>query len=56
MRASEFITENASAASTTSGSIAPVAMPWGRAQSQEMQDRSFLVNTPTAPRLIHRRG
>ena len=29
MRASEFIAENASAASTTAGSIAPVAMPLG---------------------------
>jgi hypothetical protein len=29
MRASEFITENASVASTTSGSIAPVSMPLG---------------------------
>jgi hypothetical protein len=29
MRASEFIAENASVASTTAGSIAPVAMPLG---------------------------
>ena len=29
MRASEFILENASAASTTAGSIAPVAQPLG---------------------------
>lgn len=29
MRASEFITENASVASTTAGSIAPVSMPLG---------------------------
>jgi hypothetical protein len=29
MRASEFIVENSSAATTTSGSIAPVAMPLG---------------------------
>lgn len=29
MRASEFIAENASAASTTAGSIAPVAQPLG---------------------------
>jgi hypothetical protein len=29
MRASEFIAENASAASTAAGSIAPVAMPLG---------------------------
>jgi hypothetical protein len=31
MRASEFIIENASAASTTAGSIAPVAQPLGGA-------------------------
>ena len=29
MRASEFVVENASVASTTAGSIAPVAMPLG---------------------------
>jgi hypothetical protein len=29
MRASEFIAENASVASTTAGSIAPVSMPLG---------------------------
>jgi hypothetical protein len=29
MRASEFIVENSGAATTTSGSIAPVAMPLG---------------------------
>jgi len=29
MRASEFIAENASVASTTAGSIAPVAQPMG---------------------------
>ena len=29
MRAREFVTENASAASTTAGSIAPVAQPLG---------------------------
>jgi hypothetical protein len=30
MRASEFIAENASVATTTAGSIAPVSMPLGR--------------------------
>jgi hypothetical protein len=29
MRAREFVTENASVASTTAGSIAPVSMPMG---------------------------
>ena len=29
MRANEFVTENASVASTTAGSIAPVSMPLG---------------------------
>jgi uncharacterized pyridoxamine 5'-phosphate oxidase family protein len=30
MRASEFVVENASVASTTAGSIAPVAQPLGK--------------------------
>jgi hypothetical protein len=34
MRASEFIAENASVASTTAGSIAPVSMPLGTMQKR----------------------
>jgi hypothetical protein len=34
MRASEFIAENASVASTTAGSIAPVSMPVGGMQKR----------------------
>jgi hypothetical protein len=34
MRASEFIAENASVASTTAGSIAPASMPLGAMQKR----------------------
>ena len=34
MRASEFVVENASVASTTAGSIAPVSMPLGGMQTR----------------------
>jgi hypothetical protein len=34
MRASEFIAENASVASTTAGGIAPVSMPLGAMQKR----------------------
>jgi hypothetical protein len=34
MRASEFIMENSAVATTTSGSIAPVAMPMGAMQTR----------------------
>ena len=34
MRASEFVVENASVASTTAGSIAPVSVPLGSMQTR----------------------
>jgi hypothetical protein len=46
MRASEFIAENASVASTTAGSMAPVSMPLGAMQKRN--GGSFFTGVSTS--------
>ena len=49
MRASEFITENASAGATSSGSIATVAMPLGLQKRSEGSFFSGKYSTDLTP-------